>query len=57
MVHKHTYFDCQEISGTKKKKDTQRLDKALNLYSDLDLEHNNPIFTQDTPANDDVPSD
>ena len=28
----------------------------MNLYSDLDFEHNDPIFTQDTPANDHVPS-
>ena len=35
-----------------------KLNKVLNFYSDLDLEHNNQIFTQgqDTPANDDIPS-
>ena len=32
----------------------QRSDEDVNLHCDLDLEYNNPIFTQDTPAYDDV---
>ena len=28
----------------------------MNLCSGFDLEHNNPLFTQDTPDKDDVPS-
>ena len=50
IVHQHTSFDCQEISGIE---DTHTM-KIFNLDCDIDLEHNYPILTQDTPAHDDV---
>ena len=36
--------------------ETHRFTEVLNLHYDPDLENNNPIFTQDTPAYADVPS-
>ena len=38
---------CQE-PVVQKIKDKQKSNEDLNLHCDLDLEHNNPIFTQDT---------
>ena len=32
------------------------LNEVLNFHCDLQLEHNNPMFWQDTPANDNVSS-
>ena len=36
--------------------ETHRFTEVLNLHYDPDLENNNPVFTQDTPAYADVPS-
>ena len=53
IANKHTFFGCQEISGTE---DIRYIKIVLNLHCDLDLENNNLIFTQNTPAYDNVPS-
>ena len=39
-------------SVVQKMQDIERFNKVLNLHCDLDLENNNLIFTQNTPAYD-----
>ena len=48
----HNYFSCKGINGT-----TLCIGMTFSqlLNHDFDLEYNNPIFSQDTPAYDDVP--
>ena len=55
IVSHHTFLGCQEISGTEDTRST-KIKKKLNLYCDLDLENNNLIITQSTPAYGDVPA-
>ena len=55
MIHHHTKSGhkgsvIQIISAG------QTLTAILNLHCDFDFEHSNPIFSQDTPAYNDVPS-
>ena len=51
MLHHHNKFRYKRLCGW----EDVDID-ILNLPCDLDLEHSNPIFSQDTPAYDDIPS-
>ena len=53
-VYQHTQFAYQDFSDTENK--DKRSNEDLNFHCDLDLEHNHPLYTQETPEYDDVPS-
>ena len=49
MLHKHTNFGSKMFCGSEDIV-RQTFTNILNLCCDLDLEHSNPIFPQNTPV-------
>ena len=54
IVNEHTQFGYKEIIDTEDMKHI-KFNKVLNVHSDLDLEKNNLVFTQNVPEYDNVP--
>ena len=52
IMHHHTKFGHKTFPSS----DVQKNIEILALCCDLDPEHSNPIFSQDTLASDDVPT-
>ena len=51
----HTPSLVAKISVVQKTQKRQTFNEVLNHHCDLDLEHSNPVCSQDTLAYDDVP--
>ena len=54
MMLQHTKFGNERFSSSEHI--IQTFSDILNLHCDLDLEHSNPVFSQDTQTYNDVPS-
>ena len=53
MMHHYTTFGHKRFDGSEDISKT--FTDILNRRCDLDVEHSNPLFSQDTTAYDDVP--